>query len=633
MRMLRIAGAAAAVIATLPLLATPARADAGGYTGIVRGADDAPIVGARLAVYPTDVNVPGDPVAAFTTDADGRYLITGLGSDKAYKIEVSAPGLRTEWWWDAPDFLNADRYWIPTSTQVEQDVTLGAGAGSVTGRITDQAGAGADATVTVRGVDSSYEAIAYTWTLGDGRYRIDNLPPGDYRISISDNAHGIQWIPGKETEEAAAVFTLADGQTVVADDQWLPFGTVRVVVRDAQTGKPVPRPCVSIQSTPSDVQACGRKGVVVVRDVPPGDWPITVSAGASYFVPEEERFVSVERGKTTKLITTLEPGAAVRTKVVDAATGAPLGSICVHTVDATWPGQSASMRGYCSDPDTGVLEIGPFDKAWTVNLYAYQSVSRFDPPAVRYGDQWVGGAKGGTGDQREALKVAFQPRVTKAIPAIRMDRPGTITGVVRDAASGQPVSGVCAFPYSVIPFQGISSGKHCSNGQGQYTIDDVGPYSWPVEFTPTLNRGYAWQWSGDVADRFAATYLPVTAGGSTTLDASLVKGGVVAGTVTADGAPADGVLVYAYNSKTRDFAGPTWDYTDAAGAFSLPGYRGGQDLWLNYWSGDQGCWYGNTAAAATKVPVVEGGTTQVMIDRAGNCAPAPAAAAGLRAMR
>jgi hypothetical protein len=630
--MLRFTGAAAAVIAILPLLASPAHAaDPTGYTGIVRGPDEAPIAGARLTLYPADVETQGDPAATFTTDADGRYLITGPDSDSGFKVEVSAPGHRTEWWYRAPDFRNADAVSIPSWTQVEQDVTLGTGSASVTGRITDQTGAGADATVMVRAVDSAYEAEAYTWTLGDGRYRIDNLPPGDYRISIYDNARGFQWLPGKASQEEAAIFTLADGQTLVADEQWLAPGTVRAVIGDADTGKPVARPCVSIRSTPNEVQACGRNGVVVLRDVPPGEWPVTVSGGASYFTPEEERHVVVKSGRTTKLIATLNPAAAIRTKVVDAATGSPLGSVCVHVVDATWSGQSGNMRNYCSNSADGVLEIGPFTEAQTVNLYAYQSTSPWDPPAVRYGDQWVGGAKGGTGDQRKALKIALTPKVTKTLPAIRMDPPGTITGVARDAGTGQPVRGVCAFPYSVQTATG--AGKHCSNAQGQYTIDDVGPYSWPVEFAPSLSVGYAWQWSGDVADRYAATYLPVTAGATTTLDAAMVKGGVLAGTVTADGAPDDGVLVRAYNSRTRDIAGPTWDYTDNAGAFSLAGYRGGQDLWVSYWTGEKTCWYGSTTEAATPVRVTDGQTTQLAIDRDANCAPAPVPAAGLRALR
>ena len=630
MKMLRFTGAAAAaVILAVPLLAPPAHADTVGYTGVLSNAESAPITDARLDVYSADPETPGDPLATFSTDADGRYLITGLDNAEQYKVKVTAPGYRTEWWHRAVSYATADRIIPPFNSVETYDFTLGRGSGTITGRISDSSGAGTDATVSVQTVDWSFSTVGHASAADDGRYTIDNLPPGDYKIWINDNDRPLQWLPGKESEADAQVYSVADGQTVVADDRWLALGTVRVVVGDAVTGKPVPRPCVTLSGTGDSDVHCGKNGVVVVSNVPPGYWQINVYGGVSYFEPTDDQYVTVKRGKTTKLITTLKPAGAIRTKVVDSATGAPLASMCVHVVDADWPGQSARMGQTCTGDD-GVLEVGPFSTADTINLYAYQSISPYEPPAVRYGDQWVGGAKGGTGDERKALKIVIEPQVTKSIPTIRMDRTATITGVVRDAATGQPVSGVCAFPYSVIPFQGINSGKHCSDADGKYTIDDVGPYSWPVQFTPTLNKGYAWQWSGDKPDRFAATYTALTAGGTATLDANLVKGSLVSGTVTGPDGPARGVLVYAYNSKTRDFAGPTWSYVDDAGKVSLGGQRPGQGLWVYFWDGAKDCWYGSTTDAATPVTVSSTGNTALAIDTTANCAPAPTAASPAR---
>jgi hypothetical protein len=617
MRMLRITGVAAAVIATLPFLAGPAHADVAGVTGIVRGPDDVPIKDACLTVYSAaSETTVADP---FCSDADGRYTITGLPA-ASYKVKVAATGYRTVWWIRGPDYLNADFTWISDSSLAEHDVTLGVGSGTVTGRITDQAGAAADATVQLHSADDTYQPIEYTWDLGDGRYSFENVPPGDYQISIHDNFHGTQWIPGKETRDDAPVFTVADGQTVTADDQWLPLGSVQVQVGDADTGKPIAAPCAYVRSSPNPVQACGTKGVVNLADVPPGDWDLDVSAGASYFTPAQPLQITVQRGKTTKVITTLEPGAAVKTRVVDAATGAPLANICVHVVDAKWSAQSAHMGQFCSGPE-GTLEIGPFDDAWTTNLYAWQYRNPWEPPSTLYGDQWVG-ANGGTGDQREALKVKFVPKKTKTIATIRMDPPATVTGIISDATTGAPISGVCTYPYAFHPGQGAIFGKNCSNATGRYTIDDVGPYNWPVEFAPNTNSGYAWQWSGDVADRFAATYTPLTAGQSATLNAKLIKGAELDGYVSVNGSAADNVFVAAYNSKTRDYAGPTWDYTTADGQFQLTGYRT-QGLWIEYYPAGKDCWYGDTTDAATSVKVTVGQPASVSMETSTNCAPQP----------
>jgi hypothetical protein len=496
--------------------------------------------------------------------------------------------------------------------------------GAIEGRIIDRAGAGADATVTVHATDDSYQDYAYTWDLGDGRYRIDDLPPGQYQVSLYDNRHGTQWVPGKETRDEATVFTVGEGETVTVDDQWLPMGTVKVRVGDADTGKPVPEPCVTIRSTPQDRQACGTRGLVVLTDVPPGWWEITVGGGASYFPAEDQsRHVTVVRGRTTSYTVTLAPAAAIKTKVVDAATGAPLSDTCVRLVDAVWSAMSAHMGQTCTDSD-GSLELGPYSGGWTVNLYAYQSPNPWEPPAVRYGDQWVS-ADGGTGDQREALKVKIVEKKTRVIPTIRMDPPATITGTVRDAAGGAPVSGVCAYPYAWHPGQGGIFGKHCSNAEGRYTIDDVGPYRWPIEFTPYPNSGYAWQWSGDVADRFAATYAPAQLGTPATVDANLVRGGSVVGTVSDGTEPVDAAYVAAYNRRTRDFAGPTWAYSDRQGAFSLPGFRT-QNLWVEYYAKEKGCWYGTGPDAPTPVKVTAGQAgPPVAFDLTTTCAPSPVA--------
>jgi hypothetical protein len=96
-----------------------------------------------------------------------------------------------------------------------------------------------------------------------------------------------------------------------------------------------------VRSAPNDVQACGKHGVVVLTDVPVGDWDILLSGGASYFEPTDQWTVSVKSDKTTRVIATLEPATAITTKAVDAATGAPLANICVDVVDTSWSGQTS----------------------------------------------------------------------------------------------------------------------------------------------------------------------------------------------------------------------------------------------------------------------------------------------------
>ncbi|MEU7174928.1 carboxypeptidase-like regulatory domain-containing protein [Micromonospora tulbaghiae] len=617
MTRLRAAGAALlAALATISLSATPAAADAVGYTGLVTDADGEPVANACLALHTS----PEEVAAEYCSDAQGRYTIPGTAdTNTTYKIRVHADGFRTEWWHSAPDYLNADRISLPAYDLVEQNVRLGQGSAGIKGRITDETGAPVEATVTIYGEDSNYEAIAYTWNLGDGRYQIDNVPPGRYRISVYDNSRGYQWVPGQETRDTATVFEVADGATLTVDEQVLPLGEIEARVTDSVTGKPVPRPCLYVMGG-RDEFVCGTNGLVRVTDVQPGSWTTEVTGGASYFPADPQPTVDVRRGAVTEVSYALRPGAAFTTTVRDAATSAPVDGICVHLVQPKWGGQSAHMWQYCSGAD-GRLEVGPFeaDELATWNVYAYQADNPYNPPVRRYGDQWVTAA-GGSGDQRAALAVTLQAARTITIPTIRMDQPGTITGTVRNAA-GEVVPGVCSYPYAFHPGQGAIFGKNCSDASGRYTINDLGPYRWPVEFAPNANSGYAWQWSGNVADRFAATYTQVKSGGTATVNAKLVAGGVLAGKVTDPADPWATGYVWTYNARTGDIASASYGYFDSGsgGSFTVKGHRT-QDVYVQYWV-NKDCWYGSRQAQTVRVKV--GATTTVAMNTDSTCGAPP----------
>ncbi|MFJ6195805.1 hypothetical protein [Micromonospora sp. NPDC092111] len=615
---MRATGAALlAALATVTLLAAPAAADTVGYTGVVSDPDGTPVPNACFALHTSPTAV----AAEYCSDADGRYTIPSPTGTADHKVRMHAAGFRTEWWYHAPDHLNADAVYFPQHELIERNVTLDRGSASISGTVTDEYGAAAEATVTIYGEDFSYEAIAYTWDLGAGRYALHNLPPGRYRISVSDNVRGWQWVPGKETRDEATIFTLGDGDAVVADESFLPMGTVEARVTDAVTGMPVRRPCLSVLGTGgNDADACGVDGLVRVPRVRPGFWKLSVGGGASYFgIDETADYHEVTRGQVTRVSFQLEPGAAVTTTVLDAATGQPAQDICVRTVRPRGGGQSARMGSTCAWDD-GRLEIGPFRTAETFQLYAYQATNPWEPPAKRYGDQWVT-ANGGSGDQREALVVTLKPGQTTSIAPIRMDPPGTITGTVRNPA-GAVVPGICAYPYAFHPNQGAVTGANCTNSQGRYTIGALGPYRWPIEFTPLASTGYAWQWSGDVADRFSATLTRVTAGGTATMDANLAAGAVLAGKVTDGTGPVDAGYVWTYNARTADIASPSFTNIARDGTFSLRGHRT-QDVYVEYANLERGCWYGGPGRNAVPVAVRAGATTTITADMTRTCARAP----------
>ena len=118
------------------------------------------------------------------------------------------------------------------------------------------------------------------------------------------------------------------------------------------------------------------------------------------------------------------------------------------------------------------------------------------------------------------------------------------------------MSGLCP---SVTPSHYyVSQGRNvkCTYTEGRYEISGLGPYAWKVQF-PSEYGDHAWQWSGGAADRFGATPVQVTPGGTATVDARLKKPGRISGKLVNATRPFEYTTVLAVNPVTGDYAGPS----------------------------------------------------------------------------
>jgi protocatechuate 3,4-dioxygenase beta subunit len=588
-----LAATTAAVLGALSLAGT-AHADtvpslAGTVTDRQTGAA---VPGACVTVVLAD---DGSTKAEACSDAAGRYEVPVLPADN-YKIRIHAAGYAEQWAYDKPDFLNAQSFWLSGDFATQVDVRLRVGSGTVGGRITNEDGSASDSTVTVERTDEYWSAIAYTDAAGN--YRLANVPPGPYRVSISDNVHPIQWAHGKESQDAATVFTVVDGGTTVVDESYLPLATVTVTVTDEKTGKPVPGACAIVVANQQPRACAGTNGVVTVPGVAPGTWSVSVYDADGAHWPTDVAGVDVVRGGPNRVSVALRPATSVITTLRDARTKRPV-SACAILAFPDGHGITAHPGQFCSDPTTGRLVVGPLDPA-TFQLFV-------NPQDATHGALWVG-TDGGTGDQRKA-RVVTTRKLGQAgtLPPIDVGPAGTISGVVRDRSTGAPVGHVCAYPYAFNPLAGSTFGANCTSGaDGRYTISGLGPYEWPVEFTIAPFYGdYAWQWSGNVSDRLDAKPVRVRPGGTATLDAQLKPGGTVSGTVTdRAGQPVFGYL-RVYNADTGDFA--AWGQTtafDPAGSFTVKGIAT-QKVKVEYLVNGEpaSCWYLDKTSFRTATPV------------------------------
>ncbi|WP_327040391.1 carboxypeptidase regulatory-like domain-containing protein [Micromonospora ureilytica] len=260
------------------------------------------------------------------------------------------------------------------------------------------------------------------------------------------------------------------------------------------------------------------------------------------------------------------PGG-VRTVVRDAATGAPVPRACAALVPVDAAALSAvgigedqlGRYGGCAD-EQGVLVTGDVAPGRYRLL-----VSPYDTTA--YGMQWVG-RHGGTGERERAQVIRVRPGVVTSAPTIRLDPPGTVVGVVTNAATGAPIPRALVMVVPYVPHPKYDDHGPTTDEDGRYTITGLGPYHWPVQF---VAAGLATVWSGGVGGRQQARPVRVRAHRTATLNQALPAGTPLTGAVRVDELLTYGQVI-AFDATTGDLAGVA-DVGSGYALRLLPGQR------------------------------------------------------------
>lgn len=144
--------------------------------------------------------------------------------------------------------------------------------------------------------------------------------------------------------------------------------------------------------------------------------------------------------------------------------------------------------------------------------------------------------------------------------AVASEPPGAIGGTVTDASTHEAIAGieVCAYQPNVEVLGPESFGCDTTNATGGYTISGLPVGRYIVEFSApsTGDLNYLTQYFEKSPAESGATEVPVSASITTpNINAQLLKGGVIAGTVTdaATGAPIGGILVCALSGTLGVF--------------------------------------------------------------------------------
>jgi hypothetical protein len=266
---------------------------------------------------------------------------------------------------------------------------------------------------------------------------------------------------------------------------------------------------------------------------------------------------------TLGFVMTAGPAAAATTgtitgTVTAAAGGAPIAGVCVS---ASQQGGSSSFTA--TTGSTGTYSIpGLAPGAYEVEFGGCA------PLPGNYLVQWYVGAS----SPATATPVTVAAGRTKGKINAALAAGGEITGTAQDVHSGAPIAGICVSATSG-GLSGGPVGSATTATDGTYLIEGLPSGSYLVSFG--CSAVYLEQWYDDQSSPATATAVPVVAGSTTpNIDAQLIKGGSVKGTVT-DAATNKG-LGHICVAVTGDGTSATEaSLTSSSGAYSLGGLTPG----------------------------------------------------------
>jgi hypothetical protein len=545
----------------------------GAVRGIVRSAaSNQPIPGATVSI--------GN--ASTTTDGTGAYTLNNILVG-AQTVSASAPNFN-------PASVSVN---VLAGQTVNQDIALAPQLGVIAGTVKDnylQPIAGA--TVTAAGIS--------TTTGADGAYTLNNIPAGAQTANASAN----NFRPASAT---VAVFGNQTAQQDFTLDQVT--GAIKGRITDAVTNQPIANADVDLLPFPLSFGASDAGGNYTMNDVPTGQQVILASARGYY---AKIAVVNVVANQTSTQDFALTPQVGTVTGVVYDSFSQPVVGATLSVAGTNITGTSSSDGSYTlSNVSVGAQTInvsvpGLRSATVTVNVAANDTIykdiyletpvgavrgtvrnaannqpiagasilvgipfgavyySAFTDGAGNYAlnDVKAGsitiyvGADGFTPAQATVTVVANQTTTQNFLLAPdTTTTTGAITGVVRNSANNQPVSG------ATITVVGTNLSAS-SGGDGSYTISNIPSGAQTLNVSKT---GF----------RTATVQVSVTGGQTVTQDISLAPGaGTVTGTVrnAANADPIVGatITVAGTNISTTSGAGGTYTLSNVpSGAQTL----------------------------------------------------------------
>ena len=525
----------------------------GTITGVVTGAEDAPLQGVSVSAMGA-----GNWRSA-VTDADGRYELTGLAAGD-YTISFqpdsfepgSASGYLREYWDDASNQFDADPVTVGAGavvTGIDAQLALG---GTISGMVAADGEPLEGVRVSVNG-----PGWGNTTTDPDGHYELTGLAAGSYTAWFDMPA-------GSPYFDGSVVVDVSAGATATVDYTPERAASVRGRITVAESGAPVSGAEVTLYGFGDYPRATATTDVDGYYSVTP------VEAGRYLLeVTGEGIRTTWSGGSPTRAGATVVSVAAASETVVDVAapagaSGVIAGTVSAVTTDGTGPAAGAVVELHT---EFGELRSTPADADGEYRfegLEAGRYAVRFKQTEWSSRSWWWDGS---TRDAAQFFDVGAEDTVTRdfTLPGLgwisaTLAVDGAYTGYIRtevfDAVTGELVAADSAF-----------------DGGSEHWVWNVPAGDVKVRFTGPIRDA----WWGGGADFASAQTLTVPVGGEARADATLSLDIVLTGAVSApDGSPVPGasVLIRPADDATDSY----YALTDAVGVYRVTGLEAGSYL-------------------------------------------------------
>jgi hypothetical protein len=407
----------------------------------------------------------------------------------------------------------------PARTAVERPAAAADDTpGSIAGTVTDAADPSGLAGVCVLATSTDGgSGFGGATTASDGTYEISNLPPDSYTIEF-DPTCGATVTSADAPQPYSSAVSVAAGSSVTGINATLAAGgSISGTVTDAADPTGLAGVCVSALSADGGIgfasAVTAADGTYSLTGLPADSYTIEfdptcngIDTSADIAQSTAQPVVLAASAALTGVNATLIAGGSISGTVTDAADPSGLAGVCVTALSS----DGGTGSGTATTADDGTYTIS--------NLPPDSYTVEFDPTC------------GGSIESTDASQYTATPVTVTAgatyggVNAVLAEY-GSITGEVTDPDNPGGVAGVCV---SVFSGAGGASGSTTTDSSGSYTIGQLPPGSYTVQFDPSCGGTVA------TLDLFQATGSPVavSAGATTTADAALNADGAISGVVT-----------------------------------------------------------------------------------------------------